>query len=227
MLKHPQHSEWRRPKPWPAFWKFGTWVQGSVFSNPGRSWDFFICCLLTLCWDEGYGQFVVAIVQPVSHVQLFATSWSVAHQAALSFTISKSLLKFMFIESVMLSNHNSLCYPLLPLSSIFPSMWDFSIQLALWIRWPMYWICSFSINSSNEYSGLISFRIDWFDHLAVQGTLKESSPAIQFESVDSLPLNLPYGPTLTSHICTWLLEKTILWLYGPLPAKWSLCFLIC
>ena len=135
MLKHPQHSEWRRPKPWPAFWKFGTWVQGSVFSNPGRSWDFFICCLLTLCWDEGYGQFVVAIVQPVSHVQLFATSWSVAHQAALSFTISKSLLKFMFIESVMLSNHFILCRPLL-LPSTFPSIRIFPNELTLWIRWP-------------------------------------------------------------------------------------------
>ena len=90
----------------------------------------------------------------------------------MSFTVAKSLLKFVFIESVMLSNHNRLCYPLRPRSSICPSTWVFSNELALWIRWPKYWSFSFSINSSNEYLGLISFRIDWFDLLAVQRTLK-------------------------------------------------------
>ena len=94
-----------------------------------------------------------------------------AHQASLSFTISRSLLKLMSIESVMPSNHLILCCPLL-LSSIFPSIRVFSSELALCIRWPKYWSFSFSISPSNQYSGLISFRIDWFDLLARQRTLK-------------------------------------------------------
>ena len=94
-----------------------------------------------------------------------------AHQASLSFTISQSLLKLMSIESVMSSNHLNLCHSLFLLPSIFPSIRVFSNELALCIRWPRYWSFSFSISSSNEYSGLISFRIDWFD-LAVRGTLK-------------------------------------------------------
>ena len=93
-------------------------------------------------------------------------------QASLSFTISWGLLKLMSIESVMPSNQLILCHPLLLLPSIFPSIMIFSTELALRIRWPAYWNFSFSINPSNEYSGLISFRIDWFDFLVVQGTLK-------------------------------------------------------
>ena len=106
------------------------------------------------------------VVQSLSHVQLFTTPWTAACQASLSFTISWSLLKLMSIESVMPS------HPLLPLllPSIFPSIRVFSNELPLRIQWPKYW--SFSISHSNEYSGLISFRIDWFDLLAVQGTLK-------------------------------------------------------
>ena len=96
--------------------------------------------------------------------------WTAAHQSSLSFTISQSLLKFMPIESVMPSNHLILCYPLLLLPSVFPSIRVFSNESALFIRWPKYW--SFSISPLNEYPGLISFRIDWFDLLAVQGTLK-------------------------------------------------------
>ena len=94
------------------------------------------------------------------------------HQASLSFTISQSLLRFMSIESVMLSNHLILCCPLLHLPSIFPSIRVFFNELALCIRWPKYWSFSFTISPSNEHSGLISFRMDWFDFLAVQGTLK-------------------------------------------------------
>ena len=94
------------------------------------------------------------------------------HQASLSFTISLSLLKLMSTELVMPSNHLILCHPLLPLPSIFPSIRVFSNESAPPIRWPKYWSFSFSISLSNEYSGLISFRIDWFDLLAVQGTLK-------------------------------------------------------
>ena len=103
---------------------------------------------------------------------LTATPWTAAHQASLSFTASLSLLRFMSIEPMMLSNHLILCCPLLFLPSIFPSIRVFSSVLALYIRGPKYWSFSFSIHPSNEYSGLISFRIDWFDLLAVQGILK-------------------------------------------------------
>ena len=109
-------------------------------------------------------------VQFLSHVQLFVTPWTAAHQASLSFTLSLSLL--MSIESVMPSNHLILCYCLLLLPSIFPSIRVFSSESALPIRWPKYWSFSFSISPSNEHSGLISFRMDWLDLLAVQGTLK-------------------------------------------------------
>ena len=115
---------------------------------------------------------LLIVVQSLSRVRLFATSWTAAHQASRSFTISWSLLKLMSIESVMPSNHLILCCPLLLLPSIFPSNRVFSHESALCIKWPKYWSFSFSISPSNEYSGLISFRIDWFDLLAVQGTLK-------------------------------------------------------
>ena len=98
--------------------------------------------------------------------------WTAAHQTSLLFTISWSLLKFISTESVMPSNHLTLCHPLLLLPSIFPSFRVFSSESAVCIRWPKEWSFSFSMSSSNEYSGLISFRIDWFDLLAVQGTLK-------------------------------------------------------
>ena len=104
--------------------------------------------------------------------QLFVTPWTAAHQASLSLAISRSLLKLMSIESVMPFNYLILCHPLLLLPSVFPSTWVFSSELALHIRWPKYWSFSFNITPSNEYSGLISFRMDWFDLLAVQGTLK-------------------------------------------------------
>ena len=100
------------------------------------------------------------------------TPWTAAHQASLSFSISRSLRKLMSIESVMPSNHLILCHPLLLLPSIFPSIRVFSDESVLHIRWPEYWSFSFSISLSNEYSGLISLRMDWLDLLAVQGTLK-------------------------------------------------------
>ena len=112
------------------------------------------------------------LVRLFSHVWLFVTPWTAARQASLSLTISWSLLKLMSIESVMPSHHLILCHPLHLLPSIFPSIRFFSNELVLCIRWPKYWSFSFSISPSNEYSGLISFRIDWFDLLAVQGTLK-------------------------------------------------------
>ena len=111
-------------------------------------------------------------VQSLSRVQIFATPRTAARQASLTITNSWSLLKPMSIESVMPSNHLILCRPLLLLPSIFPSIRVLSNELALLIRWPKYWSFSFSISPSNEYSGLISFRMGWLDVLAIQGTLK-------------------------------------------------------
>ena len=130
-------------------------------------------------------------VQLLSHVWLFETSWTTAHQASLSITNSRSPPKPMATVLVMPFNH------LILLSSISPSIRVFSNELALCIRWPKYWSFSFSVSASKEYSGLISFRMDWFDFLAVQGT-QESSPLPQFKSFNSLALSLLYGSTLTS-----------------------------
>ena len=135
-------------------------------------------------------------VLSLSHVWLFGTPWTVARQASLSITNSRSLLKFMSIESVLPSNHPILCHPLLLPSSIFPSIRVFSNESVLCIRWPKCWSFSFNISPSSEYSGLISFRMDWLDLLAVQGTLK-SSPTSQFKNIYSLPLSFLYSPTLT------------------------------
>ena len=114
----------------------------------------------------------VPSVQSLSHVQLFVTPWTAARQASLSITNSQSLLKLMFIESVMPSSLLILCRPPLLLPSIFPSIRVFSNESVLHIRWPKYWSFSFNISPSNEHPGLISFRMDWLDLLAVQGTLK-------------------------------------------------------
>ena len=111
-------------------------------------------------------------VQLLSHVRLFATPWTAAHQASLSITNSQSLLKLMSIESVMPSNHLILCYHLVLLPSIFPSIRVFSNELASRITWPKYWGFSFSLSPSNEYSGLISSSIDWFDPLAIHDVNK-------------------------------------------------------
>ena len=112
------------------------------------------------------------VVQSLSRVQLFVTPWIAALQASLSFTVLWSFLRLMSIESIMLSNHLFPSHPLFLLPSIFPSIRVFSNKSALRSRWPKYWSFSFSINPSNEYSGLISFSIDWFDLLAIQGNLK-------------------------------------------------------
>ena len=163
----------------------------------------FLSCLISLCRctkicfpvPDGVCQLFCVWCYDLERV-LFASPWTATHQAPLSFTISQSLLKFISIELVTLSNHFILCHPLLLLSSIFPSIRVFSNESALCIRGPKYW--GFSISPSNEYSGLISFRTDWFHLLAGQGTLQESSPTPQFESINSLTLSLLYGQTLTS-----------------------------
>ena len=113
-----------------------------------------------------------SVAQLLSCIRLFATPWTIAHQASLSITNSQSLLKLMSINSVMSSNNLILCYPLLLLPSIFPSIRVFSNESALCIRWPKYWSFSFNTSPSNEDPGLTSFRMDWLDLLSVQGTLK-------------------------------------------------------
>ena len=123
------------------------------------------------CLERSHGV-PFSSVQSLSHARLFVTPWAAVRQASLSITNSWSLLKLMFIELVMPSNHPLLCRPLLLPPSVFPSIKLFSSESVLHIRWPKDWSFSFSINPSNEYSGLIAFRTDWFDLLAVQGTLK-------------------------------------------------------
>ena len=140
----------------------------------------------------------LVVVQLLSRIRLFVTPWTAACQASLFFTVSQSLLKLMSIESVMLSNYLILCHPLLFLPSIFSSIRVFSSELSLCIRWPKYWSFSFSIHPFNEYSGLISFRVDWFDLLAVHGTLKSLLQHHNSKNINSSVLNLLYGPTLTS-----------------------------
>ena len=141
-------------------------------------------------------------VQSFSQVRLFVTPWTAACQASLSVNNSQSLLKLMSIESVMPSNHLILCRPLLLPPSVFPSIRVFSSESALPIRWPKYWSFSFSISPSNEYSGLISFRMDWLDLLAVQRTLKHllqhqsSKPSIlQRSAFFIVQLSHPYMTT--------------------------------
>ena len=145
---------------------------------------------------------LLSTVQMLSCVQLFATPWTVPCQPSLSITNSQSLLKFMFIKSVMPSNHLILCSPLLLLPSIFPSISVFSNESVLHIRWTKYWSLSFNISPSNEYSGLISFRKDWLDLLAVQRTLKSllqphsSKPSILWRSAFfTVQLSCPYMTT--------------------------------
>ena len=157
---------------------------------------------------------VVVVVQSLSRAWLFVTPWTAAPQASLYFTISRRLLKLMSGELVTASNYLILCCSLLFLPSIFPSIRVFSNELALHIKWPKYWNFSFSISSFNEYSALISFRIDWFDLLAVQGTLKSllqhhSSKAsvLQWSASFMIQLSHPYmstGKTIAFTIQTFV-----------------------
>ena len=150
------------------------------------------------CPAGGGGWSVVCLVQSLSRVQLFATPWTAACQVSLSITNSQSLLKLMSIELVMPPNHLILCHPLLLPPSIFPSNRVSSNESGLHMRLPKYLSFSFSISPSDEYSGLISFRMDWLDLLAVQGDSQESSPTPQFKSINSSVLSFLYSPTLTS-----------------------------
>ena len=159
-------------------------------------------------------------VQSLSHIRLLATPRTAEQQASLSFTISQSLLKLMFTESVIPSKHLTLCHVLL-LPSTFPSIRVFSNELALPIRQPKYWNFRFSISPSNEYSGLTSFRIDL---LAVQGSLKS---LLQYHnSKASILWCSTFLMVQLSHLYITTGKKPQLWLHGPLSAKFCLCFLI-
>ena len=169
------------------FWHWAAWA-AYVF------WRLFLCQLFSIQWN-------IFVLQLISYVRLFATPWTAAYQASLSFNISGNLFKIMFNKLVMPSNHLVLSHPLLLLPSVFPSIRVFSNELALHIRWPKYWCFSFSISPSNEYSGLISFRMDWFDLLAVQVTLNS---LLQHHSSKAPMLQCS---AFISHIHTWLPEK--------------------
>ena len=153
--------------------------------------------------DQG-SNLSVSSVQSLTHVQLFATPWTSAHHASLSITNSQSLLILMSIEPVIPSNHLILFHLLLLLPSIFPRIRIFSNESALCIRWPKYWSFSFNISPSNEYSGLIYFRMDWLDLLAVQETLKSLLKTPQFKRINSSVPSFHYNPTLTSIHDYWV-----------------------
>jgi len=189
----------------------GNPLQCSCLENPrdGGAW-----------WAAVYG-----VTQSWTRLKQLSSSsmdWSTpAHYFSLS---SQSLLKPMSIESVMPSSHLILCHPLLLLPPIFPSIRVFSSESALRIRWPKYWCLSFTISPSNEYSGLISFRMDWLFSLQSKG-LSRAFPRTIIQKYHFFIAQ----PSLRSnyHIHTCLLEKAELWLDRPLSAKWCLCFLIC
>ena len=162
--------------------------------------------ILNICVQDSVWTwiFISLSVQSLSHVWLFATPWSAARQASLSITNSRSLHKLMSIESVMPSNHLILCRPLLLPLPIFPSIRVFSNESVLNIRWPKYWSFSFSISPSNEHPGLISFRMDWLDLLAVQGLSRVfSKTTVQKYQFFGAQLS----SQANSHIHTWPLEK--------------------
>ena len=168
-------------------------------------------------------------VQLLSRVGLFVTPWTAAHQASLSITSFQSLLKLMSIGSVMPSNHLILCCPLLLLPSIFPSIRVFSNDSVLHIRWPKYWSFSFSISSSNEYSGLTSFRMDWLDLLAIQGNFKSllqhhsSKASILWHSAFFIvQLSHPYTTTgKTIALTRWNLAGKVMSLFLICCLGWS------
>ena len=172
-------------------------------------------------------------VQLLSCVQLFATPWTASRQASLSITNSRSLLKLMSIELVMPSNHLILSCPLLCLPSIFPSIRIFSNESALLIRWPKYWSFSFNISPSNEHPRLISFRMDWLDLLAVQGTLKSllqhhsSKASILWHSAFFIvQFSHPYMPTgKTLPLIRWTFVAKVMYLLFNMLSRWDITLL--
>ena len=166
-------------------------------------WWWVLTFLYSICFFLNKGYYLLmkhiwfSSVQSLSHVQLFTIPWIAACQASLSITNSRSSPKLKSIESVMPSSHLILCHPRLLLPTIPLSIRAFSNGSTLCMRWPKYWSFTFNISPSNEHPGLISFRMDWLDFLAVQGTLK-SYPTSQFKSINSSALSFLHSPTLTS-----------------------------
>jgi len=204
--------------------------------------SFFRCCLvhsLSVCWwdyEEEIREEIwssLSSVQFLSHVRLFANPWTAARQASLSITNSQSLLKLMSIQSVMPSKHLILWCPLLLSPSIFPSIRVFSDESVLHSRWPKYWSFSFSISPSNEYSGLISFRMDWLDLLAVQGTLRSllqhhSSKAsiLQRSAFFIVQLSHPYMTTgKTIPLTRWTFVSKVMSLLFNMLCRLVIAFL--
>ena len=172
-------------------------------------------------------------VQSLSHVWLFATPWTTAHQDSLSITNSWSLLKLISFESVMPSNHLILCWPLLLLPSIFPSIRIISNESALHIRWPKYWCFSFNISPSDEHPELISFKMDWLDLLAVQGTLKSllqhhssKRSILQCSAFFIVQLSHPYMTTgKTIALTRWTFVGKVMSLLFNMLSRWVITFL--
>ena len=195
-----------------------------TYLSVSHRWGWMTYCYSFVRKINKYVKVQFSLVKSLSCVQLFVTPWTAAYHTSLSITNSWSLLKLMSFESVMPSNHLILCRPLLLLPSIFPRIRVISNESALHIRWPKYWSFNFSISPSNEHPGLISFRMDWLDLLAVQGTLKSLLQHPQFKAsilwcsaFFTVQLSHPYMTT----------GKTIALNDGPLLAKYCLCFLIC
>ena len=176
-----------------------------IFNNPWGSsgWSEALCALGSLV-GQVFRSVQFSSVQLLSRVWIFATPWITAHQASLSITNTQSSLRLMSIESVMPSSHLILCHPLLLLPPIPPSIRVFSNESTLRMRWPKSWSFSFSISPSNEHPGLISFRMDWLDLLAVQGTLKS---LLQYHSSEASILQRSAFFTVQLSIHTWPLEK--------------------
>ena len=176
----------------------------------------------------------ISSVQSLSHARLFSTPWTAAHQSSLSITNSQSLLKFMSIESVMPSNHLILCCPLLLPPPVFPSIKVFSNESVLHIRWPKYWSFNFSISPSNVYSGLISFRMDWLNLLAVQGTLKSllqhhsaKASILQRSAFSTVQLSHPYMTTgKTIALTRWTFVDKVVSLLFNMLSRLVITFLL-
>ena len=151
------------PWGWPNFFFFCYYCNCFFFFFPFYWSIVALQCCVSFCSTAKWVSYKFSSVQSLSHVRLFVTPWTAARQASLSITNSQSLLRFMSIKSVMPSNHLILCRPLLLIPSIFPSIRAFASESVLHILWPKHWSFSFSISPSNEYSGLTSFRMDWFD----------------------------------------------------------------
>ena len=184
-------------RPFVTLWTVVHQAPLSMRLSQQEYWNGFNWCLL---WRKTLGEVKLSLsllfssVQSLSRLQFFATPWITARQASLSITNSQSSPKLMCIESVMPSSHLILCRPLFFLPPIPPSIRVFSNESTIRMRWPKYWSFSFNISPSTEHPGLISFRMDWLDLLAVQG----SSPIPQFKSINSSALSFLHSPTLTS-----------------------------